>query len=73
MSQTVRAACAELDPASLRILTEPGRSIVGPAGITLYTVGGVKEIHDVGLQPVASARRGHGGRRKGADLIRNDL
>ncbi|HZJ78194.1 MAG TPA: diaminopimelate decarboxylase [Clostridia bacterium] len=26
------------------ILIEPGRSIVGPAGITLYTVGGVKNI-----------------------------
>ena len=26
------------------ILIEPGRSIVGPAGVTLYTVGAVKEI-----------------------------
>lgn len=29
------------------ILMEPGRSIVGPAGITLYTVGGVKDIKGV--------------------------
>ena len=29
------------------ILMEPGRSIVAPAGITLYTVGGVKDIKDV--------------------------
>ncbi len=29
------------------ILIEPGRSIVGAAGITLYTVGAVKEIPDV--------------------------
>lgn len=29
------------------ILMEPGRSIVGPAGITLYTVGSVKEIPGV--------------------------
>ena len=30
-----------------KILMEPGRSIVGPAGITLYTVGSVKEIPNV--------------------------
>jgi diaminopimelate decarboxylase len=30
-----------------RILVEPGRSLVGNAGITLYTVGTVKEIPDV--------------------------
>jgi diaminopimelate decarboxylase len=29
------------------ILMEPGRSITGPAGITLYTVGSVKDIKDV--------------------------
>lgn len=29
------------------ILIEPGRSITGPAGITLYTVGAVKEIPDI--------------------------
>ncbi len=29
------------------ILMEPGRSIVAPAGITLYTVGSVKDIKDV--------------------------
>lgn len=30
-----------------KIIMEPGRSIVGPAGITLYTVGAVKEIPNV--------------------------
>lgn len=29
------------------IFIEPGRSVVGEAGITLYTVGGIKEIPDV--------------------------
>ena len=29
------------------LIMEPGRSIVASAGITLYTVGGVKEIKDV--------------------------
>ena len=30
-----------------RIFIEPGRSIVGPAGLTLYTVGDVKTIPDI--------------------------
>jgi len=30
-----------------RLMTEPGRSIVAPAGITLYTVGTIKEIPGV--------------------------
>jgi diaminopimelate decarboxylase len=30
-----------------RLLTEPGRSIVGPAGITLYTIGTIKAIDGV--------------------------
>lgn len=29
------------------ILMEPGRSIVGPAGVTLYTVGAIKEIPNI--------------------------
>jgi diaminopimelate decarboxylase len=38
-------ACAEhgLDPAP-RLVVEPGRSIAGPAGLTLYKVGTIKEI-----------------------------
>lgn len=30
-----------------RVAVEPGRSIVGPAGVTLYTVGSIKEITGV--------------------------
>jgi len=30
-----------------KLILEPGRSIVGEAGITLYTVGAIKEIKDV--------------------------
>ncbi len=37
---------AGLDPAP-RLTVEAGRSIVGPAGITLYTVGTIKEIPSV--------------------------
>jgi len=29
------------------IIIEPGRSIVGNSGITLYTIGGVKEIPNI--------------------------
>lgn len=29
------------------LIVEPGRSVVGPAGITLYTVGGIKEIPNI--------------------------
>ncbi|CAN5548314.1 diaminopimelate decarboxylase [soil metagenome] len=34
-------------PAGVRVLCEPGRSLVGNAGVTLYTVGTVKEIPGV--------------------------
>ncbi len=34
-------------PADVRVLCEPGRSLVGNAGVTLYTVGTVKEIPGV--------------------------
>lgn len=40
----VRAAAEQAGVAMPRIILEPGRSIVAAAGITLYTVGGVKEI-----------------------------
>lgn len=39
-------AAAGLDPAP-RLMVEPGRSIAGPSGLTLYRVGTVKEIPEV--------------------------
>jgi diaminopimelate decarboxylase len=42
----VRGVQSVFDPAP-RILIEPGRSLVGNAGLTLYTVGTVKEIPGV--------------------------
>ncbi|HEY7134602.1 MAG TPA: diaminopimelate decarboxylase [Acidimicrobiia bacterium] len=45
-SFTASCAAAGLDPAP-RIMVEPGRSIAGPSGLTLYRVGTVKEIPDV--------------------------
>ena len=40
----IRKKCAETDLAIPTIYMEPGRSIVADAGMTLYTVGTVKEI-----------------------------
>ncbi|WP_334110682.1 diaminopimelate decarboxylase [Thermodesulfitimonas autotrophica] len=47
--ETVREAVRERGLPLPRVVVEPGRSIAGPAGITLYTVGGVKEIPGVRL------------------------
>ncbi|WP_428829343.1 diaminopimelate decarboxylase [Paraoerskovia marina] len=44
LAATVRDACAELGTSVPRISIEPGRSIVGPAGVTLYSVGVVKAV-----------------------------
>lgn len=47
VSETVHKCCKELEINLPFILIEPGRSIAGPAGITLYTVGARKEIPDI--------------------------
>ena len=47
ISEIVKSAAKERNLPLPKILMEPGRSIVGPAGITLYTVGGKKEIPGV--------------------------
>ena len=44
---TVNKTCEEYSLDRPFIYIEPGRSIAGPAGITLYTVGSVKEIPNV--------------------------
>lgn len=44
VSDRVKAKAEELNIPLPFIIIEPGRSIVAPAGITLYTVGGIKEI-----------------------------
>lgn len=47
VSATVKEVCQKLGFPMPFLLIEPGRSIVGAAGITLYRVGGVKEIPGV--------------------------
>lgn len=47
VSVVVKETSAEKGVKVPAILMEPGRSIAAPAGITLYTVGGVKDIKNV--------------------------
>ena len=47
VSETVKEICTKRNLTTPFIVIEPGRSIVGPAGITLYTAGCVKEIPGV--------------------------
>ncbi|MCH5194482.1 MAG: diaminopimelate decarboxylase [Oscillospiraceae bacterium] len=47
VSVKVKELCKEKNVSLPFILIEPGRSIAAPAGITLYTVGGVKNIPNI--------------------------
>lgn len=47
VSEVVKAAADKRNVKLPFILMEPGRSIAAPAGVTLYTVGGVKDIKNV--------------------------
>ena len=44
---TLKATCAELGLEHPSLVIEPGRSIIGPAGIALYRIGAIKEIPGV--------------------------
>lgn len=44
VSQAVEKACAEADLPLPRLIAEPGRSLIGSACVTAYTVGSRKEI-----------------------------
>ena len=47
VANAIKASCAELDITLPKILIEPGRSIIGSEGITVYKVGAIKEIPDI--------------------------
>lgn len=47
VSSCVKAACEKQGVDVPYMIIEPGRSIAGAAGLTLYTVGGVKEIPNI--------------------------
>lgn len=47
LAGAVKNACAEFDIELPRLLVEPGRSLVAPAGVTLYTVGIIKTLPNI--------------------------
>jgi len=47
VANTVKACAAEYGLTLPKIIVEPGRSIVGEAGVTLYTIGAIKDIPGV--------------------------
>ncbi|GAB6098964.1 diaminopimelate decarboxylase [Halanaerocella petrolearia] len=47
VTETIKDTCERLDMPLPKIINEPGRSIIGTAGSTLYRVGSVKEIPDI--------------------------
>ena len=47
VSKTLKEECDKLGLDLPFVLMEPGRSIVGDAGVTLYTVGSIKDIKNV--------------------------
>ncbi len=47
MAEAVEKNCTELGLKKPRLAIEPGRSLLGPAGMTLYKVGNIKDIPGV--------------------------
>lgn len=45
--ETLKATCHELGLTKPKLLIESGRSIIGPAGVTLYRIGTIKDIPGV--------------------------
>jgi diaminopimelate decarboxylase len=44
---TMNSTCVSLGMAAPHLIVEPGRSIIGPAGVALYRVGAIKDIPGV--------------------------
>lgn len=47
VSEALHKTCEKLDMPLPYVIIEPGRSIVGSAGVTVYEIGGIKEIQGV--------------------------
>lgn len=47
VAEAIKSTCEELGVPEPEFHIEPGRSIVGEAGTTLYTLGNIKEIKDI--------------------------
>jgi diaminopimelate decarboxylase len=57
MLETVATVCRELSIPVPIIAIEPGRSIIGPAGVTLYEVGAIKDVEVAVEDDVTAVRR----------------
>ena len=44
ITSTLKATSADLNLPQPKLIIEPGRSIIGPAGVALYRIGAIKEI-----------------------------
>lgn len=55
LADIVAETCAESGIALPKVAFEPGRSIIGPAGVTLYTVGTTKAVALAGTAPLDGA------------------
>jgi len=47
IANTLDEICQQYNTLKPSVIMEPGRSIVGPAGITLYTIGNIKDIEGI--------------------------
>lgn len=43
-TQTIKTQCKKLELQLPRLICEPGRSLIGPSGITLYKTGSIKQV-----------------------------
>ncbi|MBO1903022.1 diaminopimelate decarboxylase [Leucobacter weissii] len=59
LAEIVAETCAEAGVALPALAFEPGRSIIGPAGVTLYTVGTTKAVELDGTETDAREDRGY--------------
>lgn len=57
LAEAIASVCGELSIPVPRIAVEPGRSIIGPAGVTLYTVGTTKDVLVTGDGGSTAVRR----------------
>lgn len=53
----IAARCGELGVPAPLVVFEPGRSIIGPAGVTLYRIGTVKDVPVTSDEGVTAMRR----------------
>lgn len=43
-TDTIKTKCKKLNLKSPKLICEPGRSLIGPSGVSIYTVGSIKQV-----------------------------